>query len=58
MLNHEYIVMQMSKARQEELLRERQNDRLAQVALNEVKARLQKAAAAVTGAAEKAADRK
>jgi hypothetical protein len=32
MLNHEYIVMQMSKVHQQDLLRERQNDRLAQIA--------------------------
>lgn len=33
MLNHEYIVMQMSKVHQQDLLRERQNDRLVQIAV-------------------------
>lgn len=44
MLNHEYIVMQMSKVHQQDLLRERQNDRMAQIAAeSELKERLQKA---------------
>lgn len=42
MLNHEYIVMQMSKVHQQDLLRERQNDRLAEIAAKgEAKERLQ-----------------
>lgn len=42
MLNHEYIVMQMSKNRQQELLRERQRDRLVAQALDEIRNRLKK----------------
>lgn len=42
MLNHEYIVMQMSKNRQQELLRERQHDRLVAQAMEEIKSRLRK----------------
>ena len=42
MLNHEFLVMQMTKNRQEELRRERQNDRLVAQAMEELKRRLQK----------------
>ncbi len=40
MITHEYVVMQWTKVRQNELIHERDQERLVSIALNETKAKL------------------